>query len=89
MTNHKRRDEIVSGDVKHLGSKTRSDGAGIGNIIERAAAARCVFGCGLRNALLIPQLHGHADDALAIAAQQSGHYRAVHSAGHGDGNRRS
>ena len=56
--------------------------AGVVDIVEIAAApARGVLG-ELRETLLIPELHRHADDAVSLAAQQSRGRGAVHAPAH-------
>ncbi len=55
--------------------------------IVNGAAAMLRRACGLhgRQAALIPQLHGQADDAAVLLQHQRGDYGAVHSAAHSHG----
>ena len=64
------------------------DVAGVVDVVERAAAAGgAAFGHEFRQSALIPELHGEADDGLALALQHSRDDGAIHSAGHGYGDR--
>ena len=56
------------------------------DIVQRAAAADgAAFGNQFRQAPLIPELHGQADDTKALAREQPGYDGAVHTARHGNG----
>ena len=73
-------DDVV-GNAELLG-----DAAGVVDVVERAAASGCAaLGNEIGQAALVPQLHGQADDAAALAVQQTGDGGAVDAAGHGDG----
>src|SRR6185437_8042994 len=74
-------DDIV-GDAQRLGHAT-----GIVDIVERATApASALAHAGrARQTALIPKLHGEADDVAPLGVQHGCDRRAVHPAGHGDG----
>jgi len=56
----------VERDAERLGHPAR-----IVDVVERAAAAgRAAFGDQLGHALLVPELHRHADDGLVFGMQQ-------------------
>ena len=61
-------------------------GLGVVHIIERAAAVlRGAIALKLREAALVPELHGKADDGAALLLQESGDGGRVDTSGHGDG----
>ena len=60
--------------------------AGIVNVVERAAAARCAAGGNqIGHALPVPQLHGHADHVCALPPEQSGGGGGIDASAHGRG----
>jgi len=63
-----------------------SDALGVINIIERTAA---MLGGAVtlqfREAALVPELHGQADNGAALLLQESGDRGGIDTAGHGDG----
>lgn len=65
------------------------DAARVVDIVNRTAAMlRGFSGLELREAALVPELHGEADDGLAALVHDCGDGGAVHSAAHGDCNGR-
>jgi hypothetical protein len=61
------------------------DALGVIDIIKRAAAVlHRAISLELRQAALIPELHGQADDGTALLLQDGRNGRRVNAAGHGD-----
>ena len=73
----------VVGDADGLG-----DAARVVNIIQRATASLHRLGHALMagQAALVPELHGQANDFVALGAQHGRDGGGVNSTGHGDGN---
>jgi hypothetical protein len=64
------------------------DTLGVVDVIERATTMlRGTFALKLREAALIPKLHGEADDGAALLKQDSGDGGRIHAAGHSDGDK--
>ena len=61
-------------------------GLGVVDIVERAATVlRGAIALELREAALIPQLHGEADDGAALLLQEGGNGGRVDASRHSDG----
>ena len=65
------------------------DSAGVVDVVERAASASHRLGHVLApcEPALVPELHGEADDVVAVGAQHGRNGRRINSSrhGHGDG----
>jgi hypothetical protein len=66
--------------------KMFGDALGIVDIVDAATAMAFVsLRIKFRKAALIPQLHGEADDGLALLTEHGGHSGTIDTAAHGDG----
>jgi hypothetical protein len=66
--------------------KMLRDAFGVVHIVQRAAAMLCwSITLQLRQATLIPELHGKPDDGASTLLQNGGDGGRIHSTGHGDG----
>ena len=76
-------DDVI-GDAEVLG-----DAAGVVDVVDRAAAALHLLGHALLagETALVPELHGEADELVALGLEHGRHGRGVDSAGHGYGDR--
>jgi len=76
-------------EVHHVMRKIQMlrHGFGVVHVVERAAAMlRGAIALKFGEAALVPELHGEADDGVALLLQEGGDGGRVDTAGHGDGN---
>src|SRR6185437_15180272 len=64
-------------------AKLRGDAPGVVNIVERTAAPGCFLGCEVGEAALVPKLHGHPDNRVAVTQQHARNRGTVDASGHG------